>query len=221
MKEVIKENRAAHIIRHAQEVFFKKGYSMTAISDVCKLAECSRTTLYSYFDSKENLYLAVVKKAFVKFLGHFAKIDLTKDTGLDRILNLSVGYLDFVQFAPKHYQLILDFYNILRSINEAAGSQTEFQANFKACELFDEVDELAQIPFQLLVSEIKQGQKDGTIDKSTLPLTHLINIWAYLKGISEVSPLIGNIDRREDKSSLENIVVKTIRGMLTKEIAAT
>ncbi|MEL6255105.1 MAG: TetR/AcrR family transcriptional regulator, partial [Bacteroidota bacterium] len=74
MKAVIKEGRADHFIQHAQEVFFNKGYARTTISDICKKADCSRTTLYSYFESKENLYLAVIERAFRKFLAYFGKL---------------------------------------------------------------------------------------------------------------------------------------------------
>ncbi len=214
MKAMIKESRSDHIIQHAQDVFFKKGYSLTAISDVCKSAGCSRTTLYSYFESKENLYLAVVKKTLSKFLGHFAALELDGKSGMDRVLTLAEAYLDYAKTAPQYYQVMLDFYGILRSINERA-IQTEAHAKIKECIYFEHVNELAQLPFKLLTEEIQKGQIDGTINSSATPIEHMMNIWAYLKGISDVSPIVLNLDINAEKhSDIQAVTLGIIRKML-------
>ena len=214
MKAVIKESRKDHIIQNAREVFFKKGYAMTAISDICKIAGCSRTTLYSYFESKENLYLAVVKKALQRFLGHFAQLELEGKEGLARVLTAAAGYLDYAGNAPQYYQLILDFYGILRSINEET-VQTEVHSKIRECINFEKVNELAQLPFKLLTDEIRRGQEDGSINQNASPLEHMTNIWAYLKGISDVSPIISNIDIEQGKNlaterSVANVITKML-----------
>jgi len=214
MKALIKESRSDHIIEHAKEVFFKKGYSMTAISDVCKSAGCSRTTLYSYFESKENLYLAVVKKTLSEFLGHFAALDLEGKSGIERVLTLAGGYLDYASKAPQYYQVMLDFYGILRSINETA-AQTEAHAKIKACIYFEHVNELAQLPFRLLTEEIQCGQEDGTISISVSPIEHMMNIWAYLKGVSDVSPIVNNLDIKQERNpDLRTSAIHIVRKML-------
>lgn len=214
MKALIKESRSDHIIQHAKEVFFKKGYSMTAISDVCKSAGCSRTTLYSYFESKENLYLAVVKKTLSRFLGHFAASELEGKSGMERVLTLAEGYLEYAKTAPQYYQVMLDFYSILRSINEKA-VQTEAHTKIKECIYFEHVNELAQLPFKLLTEEIQKGQSDGTINSNTTPIEHMMNIWAYLKGISDVSPIVVNLDINKGKNTdLTTLALNIIRKML-------
>lgn len=214
MKAVIKESRADNIIQHAQTVFFQKGYSKTAISDICQVANCSRTTLYSYFESKENLYLAVVKKAFQKFLTYFAQLDLEGKTGLERVTAFAMGYLDYAKTAPQHYQVMLDFYGILRSTNEA-NTLTEAHQKIAACVYFDKVNELAQLPLQLLMDEIRNGQQDGTIRADATPLEHMMHIWAYLKGISDISPIIKNIHSKENKQlDWQKGAIQVIRTML-------
>lgn len=212
MKALIKENRKDHIIKNAKAVFFKKGYSKTAIADICVMAGCSRTTLYSYFASKENLYLAVVKKTFNKFLGHFTQLELERKPGIERVLTLAIGYLDYAKKAPQYYQAMLDFYGILRSINEEK-VQTEAHSKIKECIYFEKVNELAQLPLKLLTEEIQKGQEDGTISKNASPTEHMMNIWAYLKGISDVSPIINNIEKRQP-IDIEQSVTKIIKIML-------
>ncbi|MEM6965755.1 MAG: TetR/AcrR family transcriptional regulator [Bacteroidota bacterium] len=211
MKELIKENRADHIIQHAQEVFFTKGYSRTTISDICKMANCSRTTLYSYFDSKENIYLAVVKKAFQQFLKHFSQLEIQAKSGLDRVLIISVGYIQFSKAAPQYYQVVLDFYGILRNLN-ADTPQTEASLKIKEGSYFESVKEISQLPIQLLLGEIKNGQKDKSINKNYTANEHMVNIWAFLKGISDIAPIADNIGLRKRK---KDNTAATVRRILT------
>ncbi|MEO1626443.1 MAG: TetR/AcrR family transcriptional regulator [Bacteroidota bacterium] len=216
MKETIKASRSDHIIGCAREVFFKKGYSKTAISDVCKLAGCSRTTLYSYFASKENLYLAVVEKTFRKSLDHFSQLDLESKTGLERVLSIATGFVDFAQKMPQHYQLMLDFYTILRSIGEETG-QTEAQTKIEESPNFEGVKELAQLPLQLLIEEIQRGQEDGTINKDASSVEYMMSVWAYLKGITDVSPFVRNVAfGKKHEIDLERSIKRTIRALLRK-----
>ncbi len=213
MKETIKKSREEHIILHAQEVFFNRGYSNAAISEICKSADCSRTTLYTYFETKENLYLAVVKRTFNKFLTHFAQLDLEGKNGLNRVLTLAIGYLDFADKEPQYYQEILNFYGLLWSIHEEA-VQTETQGIIKSSTNFEEAKILAQLPLKLLAAEIEKGQEDGSIQKKTSPQIHMMNIWAYLKGISDLSPIVKNISPdSQGKPDLTETVTRIIRTM--------
>lgn len=216
MKQTIKESRRNHIIQSAQEIFFKRGYSMTSILDVCKMATCSRTTFYSYFESKENLYLAIVKKAFQKFLDSFAELteNLEDKTGLERLLALAMRYLEFAKNEAQYYQLFLDFYGILRNINDTT-AQTEAHSKLKTCVYFEEVNQLAQLPFRFLTEEIRRGQMEGTINKTASPTEHTVNIWAYLRGIADVVPVINSVEfQQKDKVDLEHSIMKVIRVML-------
>lgn len=216
MKAVIKESRADHIIESARTVFFQKGYSSTSISDICKVAGCSRTTLYSYFESKENIYLAVVKKTFNKFLAYFSRLEMDQQNGLERVLSLALGYLDFAQQKPQHYQAILDFYTILRSINEAS-AQTEAQSKIQESDYFEEVKELAHLPFNLLRDELLKGQQDGSIHRQSSATTHLINLWAYLKGFADLAPMIQKFDiKSETIADLTTNVKQTLIAIIAQ-----
>ena len=215
MKELIKQSRASHIIDCAQEVFFEKGYSKTNITDVCKLANCSRTTTYTYFDSKENLYLAVVYKAFSTFLSHFANSLSAKDHGLEVLLKLSKGYIVFALDAPKEYRLILDFYSLLNHI-DIQELHTETHTLIKGCAYFDRTKKLSDIPLEALMNQIKNGQKDGSINKTFTAREHMVNIWSYLKGITEVSPKVLSIAiSKKNSRQLEKIVLLTIEKPLS------
>lgn len=56
-----KEQRRQLIIMKALELFVKKGYNETKISDIAKAANMSTGLLFHYFESKEQLYEELVK----------------------------------------------------------------------------------------------------------------------------------------------------------------
>lgn len=57
-----KQDRPAEILNAALELFTEKGFAATRMDDVAKLARISKGTLYNYFDSKENIFIAVVQE---------------------------------------------------------------------------------------------------------------------------------------------------------------
>ncbi|MEO1658164.1 MAG: TetR/AcrR family transcriptional regulator [Pseudomonadota bacterium] len=56
-----KETRVAEIVEAAFEVFTRDGLSAAKIDDVAERAEVSKGTIYTYFETKEALFEAVVR----------------------------------------------------------------------------------------------------------------------------------------------------------------
>lgn len=59
-----KESRPAELMDAALDLFVEKGFAATRLDDVAKRAGVSKGTLYLYFDSKEDLFKAVVREGF-------------------------------------------------------------------------------------------------------------------------------------------------------------
>jgi len=60
-----KEARPSELVAAAVELFAEKGYAATRLDDVAQRAGVSKGTLYLYFDSKEELFKAVVRTGIV------------------------------------------------------------------------------------------------------------------------------------------------------------
>lgn len=218
MKTVIKERRLANIIDAAEDIFFEMGFAKANISDICKVAKCSRTTLYNHFDSKENIYLAVVKKSFKKFLSFFKELLPIESKALETVITLSKGYIVFSKKHPKHYQMVLDFHMILKSINNK-NLQSQSFTLLSECRYFDEVQAIAKLPTSLLIEEIKKGQHDGSISARDSADVLFLNIWAYLIGVTNLA----NYSKTQNTISISGIKMKDweknttsiIRSMLT------
>lgn len=61
-KEREKESRKEEIINAAQKIFFEKGLPAATMDEIAEAAELSKGTLYLYYKSKEDLYLAVTMR---------------------------------------------------------------------------------------------------------------------------------------------------------------
>lgn len=54
--------RRETIIEAAQKLFEQKGFEETTVEQVAALAELGKGTIYSYFKSKEEIYIAILEK---------------------------------------------------------------------------------------------------------------------------------------------------------------
>ena len=54
--------RMALILDSAETLFVEKGYTATSINDIAEAADFSRTSIYQYFSSKEEIYLHILER---------------------------------------------------------------------------------------------------------------------------------------------------------------
>jgi AcrR family transcriptional regulator len=60
-KQVVSEFRQAEIIAAARKVFAEKGYIAATVDEIAALAAVAKGTVYVYFESKEQIYNAVLE----------------------------------------------------------------------------------------------------------------------------------------------------------------
>ncbi len=66
MKEDKRISKEEAIISAAEKVFGEVGYKNAKMEEVAAVAGITKVTLYSYFQSKENLYMAITLRGFQK-----------------------------------------------------------------------------------------------------------------------------------------------------------
>jgi AcrR family transcriptional regulator len=83
-----KEERPDEILAAALAVFTKDGFSGARLDEIADRAGCTKGTIYVYFDSKEELFKAVVRKLLVP---HFRKVDqVLRDESLDTVTRITL-----------------------------------------------------------------------------------------------------------------------------------
>jgi AcrR family transcriptional regulator len=94
-KEREKEHRKEEIIDAAQKVFFEKGLSEATMDEIAEAAELSKGTLYLYYKSKEDLYLAVMMRGMEKLYKRLEPIVPSDDSTIQKLVKFIDTYKDF------------------------------------------------------------------------------------------------------------------------------
>jgi AcrR family transcriptional regulator len=64
-----KDARPQELLNAALDLFVERGFAATRLDDIAKRAGVSKGTLYLYFESKEELFKAVVRESVVPMIG--------------------------------------------------------------------------------------------------------------------------------------------------------
>ena len=68
-----KDARPGELAAAALDLFVERGFAATRLDDVARRAGVSKGTLYLYFDSKEDLFKAVIREGYVSRITEFAE----------------------------------------------------------------------------------------------------------------------------------------------------
>jgi len=143
-----KEARPAEIVAAALQLFSDRGFAATRLEDVATVAGVSKGTVYLYFESKEQLFEAVVREAVAPNIaraealvdgfegptpdllrGLFAFVGEVLETPLTGVMKLIVSESgNFPQLARMYANLVLRrAFALMRRILERGVSRGEFR----------------------------------------------------------------------------------------------
>lgn len=170
-----KEQRRQEILYTALDLFVKKGYAATKITDIAKEASMSVGLLFHYFESKEKLYEELVKMGL-------------QGTTYPGTQSCEHAIDFFEQFAEqlfaymKQQPYIAKMFVLMADAQQSAGIPESIR------EIAMQVNTIEQF-----VSIVERGQKEGSIRQGN-PLTLSNAFWCSIQGIAEqyaVHPEIG------------------------------
>ncbi len=76
------------ILDAAGKLFQEKGYETTTIDEIAALAELGKGTIYSYFKSKEEVYIASFENSLDDFENKIRSVDMASDSAVERLRKL-------------------------------------------------------------------------------------------------------------------------------------
>jgi AcrR family transcriptional regulator len=79
IEDLEKEERKQHILKAAAELFGESSYNRVSMQDVARKSGIAKGTVYLYFQTKEELFLALLNEAFSAW---FANLQQRLQTGL-------------------------------------------------------------------------------------------------------------------------------------------
>lgn len=187
----------AKLVDVARQLFAKKGVDDTTMNDIAVASKKGRRTLYTYFKSKEDIYMAVVESELETLsdaMEQVAKKDITPD---EKILKLIETHLDSIKMVVyRNGTLRAGFF---RNIWRVEAVRKNFDA--KEIKLFKQV--------------LAEGKDKGIFDIDNVDI--IADIVHYcIKGI-EVPYIRGQIAEELDDEAGWAYVAKIVFGALGRK----
>lgn len=183
MKQTLKRQKKENIILDAAEkVFFPGGYEKAKMEDVAKACDMSKASLYFYFKSKEDIYMAITYRAFQELINRYYAIVEEKShlSGADRVKAIFKGYADF-SLEYYHYHEALFYYMSLLRNGELADTGLTESIYYK------KIQGIQNLPIKIVVDEIEAGKTDGSIKSKTPSLNLYLTAWSLIAGFVKLS----------------------------------
>ena len=187
----------AKLVDVARQLFAKRGVDDTTMNDIAVASKKGRRTLYTYFKSKEDIYMAVVESELEMLsdaMEQVAKKDITPD---EKILKLIETHLDSIKMVVyRNGTLRAGFF---RNIWRVEAVRKNFDT--KEIKLFKQV--------------LAEGKDKGIFDIDNVDIiADIVHYW--IKGI-EVPYIRGQIAEELDDEAGWAYVAKIVFGALGRK----
>lgn len=196
MKASKKNEKEQKIILAAESVFGQVGFTNAKMEDIAKEAGITKVTLYSYFQSKDNLQLAITHKALTMLNSRYEQ--MISQNKAKNGLDSSIDMLNiFVELCKENYlysEALMSYFALIRS--SAHGSNKEkLTEGIKESTYFRKVQEIQNQPFKYIIKEINRGRADGSIKTDIDPM--LVTLAGWTASIGYVKLLSASGDHHQ------------------------
>ena len=182
-----KQIKESNIIEAAEIVFGKKGFKNAKMEEIAAAAGITKVTLYSYFQSKENLYLAITYTALQKIIDeYYNTIDKCKNkSGMESTVELTRTFMEFCENNSLYTEALLEYFSIMRSTSQGEDTTKLTEAE-KDSIYYMKLQDIHNLPFKLSASEISRGIQDGSVHKDADPMFMTLHGWTIIMGYAKV-----------------------------------
>ncbi|QDH80602.1 TetR/AcrR family transcriptional regulator [Echinicola soli] len=217
-----RQKKEKEILEAAISLFASKGYHATKMDEVAKQAKMSKGLIYFYYKNKEDLYMAVTKKAYEQLKEIFRDTQKTKGkSGIDLITILIDQFIQFTTENKMYQEAILNFMGLMAQYNDPEKKKLMDPLILDSPN-FNELLEIHHDPAKIGIQLISHGVRDGSMRPDLQPEITFYTIWTMMIGYER---LMGPIEyeKKEVKISQENWkngFIKLIHEMLKGTIQA-
>ena len=189
-KRTIKEQR---IVDAAEKVFSTYGFKNTKMEEIAKEAGITKVTLYSYFQSKENLYLSITYRAFNLLIKAYEAIveEYKEQPGIESAITMMEAFMDFCENNYLYSEAFLEYFAIIRSTSDGENTSKLTDAMQESL-YFQKMQDIQFIPLKISSEQIQRGQKDGSIVNKQDPLFLSLHGWAMIIGHAKIMAASGS-----------------------------
>jgi len=209
MNTAKKNLKEAKLVSAAEEVFARLGFKNAKMEDIANAAGITKVTLYSYFQSKENLYMAVTYKALQSLIDkYYETIDKFKtEPGIESSNALVKCFMEFCEDNFLYSEALLDYFALIRS-SANGEDESKMPEALKESIYFQKIKNIHNLPFKLAAKELERGQRDGSISSDLDVMVSALHAWSIGIGYAKIISASG-----ENKSPIFNINLEKIKSL--------
>lgn len=192
-KRKLKESQ---IIDAAEHVFNTLGYYNAKMEDIASAANMSKGSVYFYFKSKENLFMAITYRAFHHVIELFYHtIDLHQSKiGLDIVTEILRAFINFSEDHFLYSEAMLNYIAFVRSTSSGENDDKLTQG-MKESIYYRKIQDIQHIPMSIIIEEIRKGIQDESIKSRKKPEILYLTAWATIIGYVKLNATSGNNNR--------------------------
>lgn len=211
-----RQQREKLILETAIKLFTEKGYHATRMDDVAKNSKISKGLTYFYYKNKEDLYMAVTKKAFDELKDIFREIIKVKGrNGMEMLTELAGNYISFTKKHKMYNEAILNFMSIMQLYNDELAIK-KIDPLILQSDHFTKLLEIHHDCAKLGIQMVSLGIKDGSIRPELQPELTFYTVWTMLIGFERLMGPVG-FEGKDIKIQLDNFrpgFIKLMQDML-------
>jgi len=167
-REQEKEDLRRRILDAAGALFVEHGYEGLSMRQVAERIGYSATTIYRYYEDKDDLLFAIVREGFLRFGKALAKAAESSDDPRERLAALGRAYIDFGLKNPVYYRLMFM-------------QRFDFLFESRADEKAPMIDS-----FAVLRGAVEQAMRAGVLRQDD-PETTSVVIWSVVHGVTSLA----------------------------------
>jgi len=200
-REEKKAQSRRRILDSARDVFFREGFMLANVDEVANRAGVAKGTLYRYFESKVDLYVAVLAENGMAFVEKMREVAKEEANAVDKLRTLGDFYLD-------HWTEHRDYFQIFWAIDNQAliGGLPEVA--------LDEVKKLWEGCLDIVNEVLVRGIRDGEIEEcDTWEVSYVM--WTTANGLiqSEYSAPRRELRRRPLREAYRDAIDLIVLGL--------
>ena len=204
-REQKKQESRRKILESAREVFFRDGFMNANLDEVADRASVAKGTLYRYFESKADLYVAVLAengRVFTEKMAQSATVEGAQQrSAVDRLRAIARFYFTHWTTNPEYFQIFwaIDNQSVIGDLPGA---------------VIDEVTRLWEESLRILDDVLTQAVKAGELAECDTWRTANI-LWTLANAIiqSEGTLPRRNLRRRPLEEVYDEAIETFIRGL--------
>jgi len=187
-KEREKQERRQSILKSATEVFFEKGFEKSSMEMIAERSQLAKGTLYLYFKSKEDLYMALMKDGLHILHSMFDQV-IKKNMPIEqKFRDIAKAYIRFTQAYEDYAQVMMmvDSGQLSDKVDQAQLEQ------IRALQMHG-IEKLQKV----VEDGISQGYYDKSVDAKNTVLMSWAAIWGAVMLSSEkrrILPMFNGVD---------------------------